>query len=282
MNEVLCPKCGSDKITANRKGFSTGKATAGSLLTGSLGGGILAGGSGANKIKITCLACGNEFRPGEGAKSKEDFEKNKALEGKFKIGFVGIFLIALLFTIFTEDDKKTNSNANYLSYPTAQTDFLTSKNAHFKSLIESESSANKIKNLSPLKTNELLKGSANLNGWVAKVISVDIFDGKTIDLSLSIQDRKIVGSRNIVKDGKSYEMKSGITIELLQIDDIENSTVGIDRNSEIGKYVKTLKSGDIVKFDARIKGISESTEKTGLNLSSILYAELETIQRIND
>ena len=62
--ELHCPKCGSNQITSDKKGFSGKKAVAGALLTGGIG--ILAGTIGNNKIKITCLLCGHEFKPGEG------------------------------------------------------------------------------------------------------------------------------------------------------------------------------------------------------------------------
>lgn len=62
--EIRCPKCGSNQITANKKGFSGTKAVVGGLLTGGVG--LLAGTIGSNKVKITCLACGKEFKPGEG------------------------------------------------------------------------------------------------------------------------------------------------------------------------------------------------------------------------
>lgn len=61
---IGCPKCGSTQISANKKGFSGSKAIAGAVLTGGIG--LLAGTIGSNKIKITCLSCGNQFRPGEG------------------------------------------------------------------------------------------------------------------------------------------------------------------------------------------------------------------------
>lgn len=63
--KVTCPKCGSDQITANKKGFSAGKAVVGGLLTGGIG--LAAGAIGSGKIKITCLNCGHEFKPGEKA-----------------------------------------------------------------------------------------------------------------------------------------------------------------------------------------------------------------------
>ena len=62
--EITCPRCGSNQITANKKGFSGTKAVVGGLLTGGIG--ILAGTLGSNSVKITCLACGKEFKPGDG------------------------------------------------------------------------------------------------------------------------------------------------------------------------------------------------------------------------
>lgn len=65
-NQIQCPKCNSTQITANRKGFSGGKAIAGAILTGGVG--LLAGTIGSKKIVITCLNCGKSFAPGQGAK----------------------------------------------------------------------------------------------------------------------------------------------------------------------------------------------------------------------
>lgn len=62
--EIKCPKCGSTQLTANKQGFSGKKAVAGAVLTGGIG--VLAGTIGSNKVKITCLACGHVFNPGEG------------------------------------------------------------------------------------------------------------------------------------------------------------------------------------------------------------------------
>ncbi len=67
---VKCPKCGSDQITANKKGFSGGKAVAGAILTGGVG--LLAGLHGSKKIVITCLACGHNFKPGDRPAVKTD------------------------------------------------------------------------------------------------------------------------------------------------------------------------------------------------------------------
>ena len=60
---VECPRCGSQQITAQKAGFGVGKALVGAALTGGIG--LLAGGIGRNKITITCLACGQTWKPGE-------------------------------------------------------------------------------------------------------------------------------------------------------------------------------------------------------------------------
>lgn len=65
MSELYCKKCGSDQLTANTKGFSAGKAIVGGVLTGGVG--LLAGFHGKGKVIITCLSCGNKFKPGEGS-----------------------------------------------------------------------------------------------------------------------------------------------------------------------------------------------------------------------
>ena len=66
-DEIRCPKCSSNQLSANKKGFSGRKAVAGAVLTGGIG--LLAGTIGSNKIIITCLNCGNQFKPGENKKA---------------------------------------------------------------------------------------------------------------------------------------------------------------------------------------------------------------------
>lgn len=62
-NQVKCPKCGSTQISADKKGFSGAKAVAGAVVAGPLG--LVAGTHGSGQIKITCLNCGNQFKPGD-------------------------------------------------------------------------------------------------------------------------------------------------------------------------------------------------------------------------
>lgn len=60
-DSVCCPHCGSTQFTANKKGFGIGKAAAGGLLLGPVG--LLSGFLSSNKLVITCLKCGHQWKP---------------------------------------------------------------------------------------------------------------------------------------------------------------------------------------------------------------------------
>lgn len=65
LNQPHCPKCRSTNIQVlgqHRKGFSIGKAAAGTILTGGIG--SLAGFAGKNtkKVDMICMNCGKEFQ----------------------------------------------------------------------------------------------------------------------------------------------------------------------------------------------------------------------------
>lgn len=97
-NQVQCPKCNSDQITANKKGFSGRKAVAGAVLTGGVG--LLAGTIGSNKVVITCLACGHNFNPG--AKSEPASTKPEYKATPLEILFVPwIFTATLIFISYS-------------------------------------------------------------------------------------------------------------------------------------------------------------------------------------
>ena len=98
---IKCPKCGSTQLTTTKKGFSGKQAVAGAVLTGGIG--LLAGTIGSNKIKITCLACGKEFKPGEDleAKRKKEEELKKFNESPAGKGCTYALIIGfLIFMIF--------------------------------------------------------------------------------------------------------------------------------------------------------------------------------------
>jgi len=62
-DKLYCPHCGSSNLTANKKGFGAGKAITGAVLTGGIG--LVAGFIGSGKVRITCLKCGKQMKPGE-------------------------------------------------------------------------------------------------------------------------------------------------------------------------------------------------------------------------
>lgn len=59
--QVCCPVCGSTQVSAQKKGFGLGKAAIGGALVGGVG--LVAGLFGKNKIYLTCLNCGYQFKP---------------------------------------------------------------------------------------------------------------------------------------------------------------------------------------------------------------------------
>lgn len=59
---IQCPKCGSTQVTAQKKGFSTGKALVGGVALGVVG--LAAGAIGSGKVMVTCLRCGHSWAPG--------------------------------------------------------------------------------------------------------------------------------------------------------------------------------------------------------------------------
>lgn len=60
--EIKCPRCGSHQISVNQKGYGIAKGAIGTVLLGPVG--LVAGGIGKNKIKITCLNCGHSWIAG--------------------------------------------------------------------------------------------------------------------------------------------------------------------------------------------------------------------------
>lgn len=100
MNEVKCPRCGSNQISANKKGFSAGKAVAGAVVAGPIG--AAAGAIGKDKVMITCLSCGEEWQAGK--------DKERALQiagektpltksGKWGLLFLAAVLLFFIYKI---------------------------------------------------------------------------------------------------------------------------------------------------------------------------------------
>ena len=62
-NVARCPKCRSTSLTANKKGFSATKGVIG-LAVSPLAGAVV-GGAGRNKVIVTCLKCGHQWKAGK-------------------------------------------------------------------------------------------------------------------------------------------------------------------------------------------------------------------------
>lgn len=77
---LKCPKCGSEQIHSEKKGFSPIKGVIGTIAGGLLVGAVT-GSHGRNKIDITCLKCGHRFKPGEGV---DNFSSNPMIEEEYK------------------------------------------------------------------------------------------------------------------------------------------------------------------------------------------------------
>ncbi len=60
--QVKCPRCGSEQLTANKKGFGFGKGVTGGLIAGHVG--LIAGFLGSGKVLVTCLKCGHQWKAG--------------------------------------------------------------------------------------------------------------------------------------------------------------------------------------------------------------------------
>lgn len=62
-NIARCPKCGSTSLSANKKGFSLAKGAVGVATVGVYG--AVAAGLGKNKVLVTCLKCGHQWKAGK-------------------------------------------------------------------------------------------------------------------------------------------------------------------------------------------------------------------------
>jgi len=61
---ACCPRCGSTSLTSNKKGYGIGKGVVGAWAVGPIG--LAAGNIGRQKVKVTCLNCGYQYKPGKG------------------------------------------------------------------------------------------------------------------------------------------------------------------------------------------------------------------------
>lgn len=58
-----CPHCGCTSLSADKKGFGVGKAAVGAAIAGPIG--LAAGAKDSNKVILTCLNCGFQWKAGQ-------------------------------------------------------------------------------------------------------------------------------------------------------------------------------------------------------------------------
>jgi hypothetical protein len=105
MEEIVCSKCHSSNLSANQKGFNSTNAALGMATIGGATG-IGLGMMGSNKIIITCLKCGNQFKAGDGSIRKTEADGNYTIEKQEyidrdkvigrRIAYVGIVILVII------------------------------------------------------------------------------------------------------------------------------------------------------------------------------------------
>lgn len=60
---VYCPKCHSTNITAQKRGFGVIRGLVGGTLLHSAAAGAVVGAAGSNKVLLTCMKCGHQWKP---------------------------------------------------------------------------------------------------------------------------------------------------------------------------------------------------------------------------
>ena len=98
---VKCLQCGSSDLHASKRGVDFGRSAGGAMLFGPVG--LLEGAKDANKILITCLACGFQFRPGDTKESVNaanmKLAKRRKLNKIIIVSFAILMLIILLISL---------------------------------------------------------------------------------------------------------------------------------------------------------------------------------------
>jgi hypothetical protein len=264
--KLLCPKCGSDQITANKKGFSGKKAVAGAVLTGGVG--ILAGTIGSNKIKITCLSCGNQFKPGQGASSQEQVienKKNDKAATKWTLIILGgLLLIYGAMQLFDSSDKPSNSNKkeetltgsyNDIKNP-IQTQFITNIMTYAMDK-QSMPVVDISSNIDKIIGNFFKESNKKISDWQAKVLYTSLNETK----------------QHIIMHLEAGQLKSDILECLVLVDQMEDPK---DKNNLLKKGTEIFNKASSLMTDQSIKFSAEAisyeptkVEKSGDKISII-------------
>ena len=161
-----------------------------------------------------------------------------------------------------------------------EADFINQKTSNFKELINSEASAEEIKNKESQITKSFsVRQNDTLKDWYGEIAGIDAFKGKNSDIDIIIKNEEVVGQRTITSGGYEKTFDSHISIEALQGDRKQYGYKGIKRVGELYEKFKTLKDGDKIIFSAKIVNSTDNTEKTGINLWTLLQIELIDIRK---
>ena len=63
--DIKCPVCGSEQVSASRRGFDVSRALLGAALTDDAIVSLLAGSIGKDDVVFTCDNCGHQFSPAD-------------------------------------------------------------------------------------------------------------------------------------------------------------------------------------------------------------------------
>lgn len=266
--KLLCPKCGSDQLTANKKGFSGRKAVAGAVVTGGIG--LLAGTIGSNKIKITCLSCGNQFKPGQGASSQQQVEENKkndkAATKWALIILGGLLLFYGVSKLFgggdkTDTKKEETITGSYNDLKNlAQTQFITNITTYAMDK-QSMPVADLSSNIDKIVGDYFKQSSNKISDWQARVLYTSPDETKQhiiMYLEAGQLNSALLDCLVLVDQVEDTKDKSNL---LRKGTDIFNkaSTITTDQNIKFSATVVTYeptkveKSGDKISITTRIK-----------------------------
>lgn len=258
MSNILCPKCGSEKLHSDKH---------------------------AGKIRLTCLACAHEFKPGGGAKNKYEVKKNQKAEettGALKAGCFLIFLVVIGISMCKEvcssDSESMTITATASEGQREFDNFAELATLTFDSL--SKSNVSKSENISMMDDITTVfsdRVSSKIDGWRGTVIGIDSYEDEQLDIAFTLVPTTKLG----VKEIKGRELRRTITIEASQAQHSKSGLAGIEREGPLYESVKDLKRGDLVKFSGRIVSSSNAVEKTGLNLSMIFNVALDEVEVVD-
>jgi len=108
---VYCPKCNSDQLTANQRGYKAARGFIGAEMLGPSG--AVLGAYGADQIWITCLNCGHRWQPGmidysrdeQKAMERTTFNWNKKVIAAIVMGCLFLYFSYWVYNNFSHKEQ---------------------------------------------------------------------------------------------------------------------------------------------------------------------------------